>query len=77
MIPQLTPQDAENTKNGAKRLLPTSPAKRVKRNSLTKVSGPTKLKPSPVPALNLSATGIDPNASADLSKCLGAKPTWR
>lgn len=79
MIPQLTPLDAENTKNGAKRLLPASPAKRVKRNSLTKVTGLgiMKLKTSPAPALNLSATGIDPNASVDLSKCSGPKPSWR
>ncbi|KAJ7937322.1 kinesin-like protein [Mycena leptocephala] len=83
MIPQLSPVNGEAPK--MRRVLLASPAKRVKRVSLTKV-GPSKgMKLSAGSSslmANLSAlappsVGFDPNASADLSMNKGPRPTWR
>ncbi|KAJ7095125.1 kinesin-like protein [Mycena belliarum] len=84
LIPQLSPVNGEAPK--ARRVLLASPAKRVKRTSLTKLPGPLrgpKLSNSSSTLMaNLSAlappsVGFDPNASADLSINKGARPTWR
>ncbi|KAJ7667726.1 kinesin-like protein [Mycena polygramma] len=83
MIPQLSPANGEAPK--MRRVLLASPAKRVKRVSLTKTSSSKAAKPptgSSSLMANLSAlappsTAPDPNASADLSMNKGAKPTWR
>ncbi|KAJ7499189.1 kinesin-like protein [Mycena latifolia] len=84
LIPQLSPVNGEVPK--MRRVLLASPAKRVKRISLTKAvssSRGSKLSTgSSTLMANLSAlappsAGFDPNASADLSMNKGARPTWR
>ncbi|KAJ7507488.1 kinesin-like protein [Mycena galericulata] len=83
LIPQLSPLNREVPK--MRRVLLASPAKRVKRVSLTKVSsskGPKLSTGSSTLVANLSVlapppTAFDPNASADLSMTKGPKPTWR
>jgi kinesin family protein 18/19 len=77
MIPQLSPAGAEPK---MRRVLLASPAKRVKRVSLTKsgLPKPPKISGSSSTLMaNLSAVApsTDPNASADLLK--GPKRTWR
>ncbi|KAJ7774259.1 kinesin-like protein [Mycena maculata] len=83
LIPQLSPVNGDVPK--MRRVLLASPAKRVKRVSLTKVSSSSKapkLSTGSTFMANLSAvalpsTGFDPNVSADLSMNKGPKPTWR
>lgn len=81
LIPQLSPQDGEGSRGGARRILLGSPGRRVKRVSLTKTMtmGSLKPKPSVPPIANLSLlAGMDPNTSADMSFNKSAfRPTWR
>ncbi|KAJ7047634.1 kinesin-like protein [Mycena alexandri] len=80
MIPQLSPV-VNGDAPKMRRVLLASPAKRVKRVSLTKAAPSKNAKTSTGSSTlmaNLSALappGFDPNASADLSK--GPRPTWR
>ncbi|KAJ7086618.1 P-loop containing nucleoside triphosphate hydrolase protein [Mycena epipterygia] len=83
LIPQLSPVNGDAPK--MRRVLLASPAKRVKRVSLTKVpsfKAPKLSTGSSTLLANLSAlappsVGFDPNVSADLSMNKGPKPTWR
>jgi kinesin family protein 18/19 len=82
MIPQLSPP-TDGSKNGARRVMLASPAKRVKRTSLTKSMsvGTLKLKSVASPPMssmaNFSMTGMDPNTSAEISFNKSFRPTWR
>ncbi|KAF9468925.1 kinesin-like protein [Collybia nuda] len=82
MIPQLSPP-IDGSKTLARRVMLASPAKRVKRPSLTKSTsvGTLKLKPIASPPTNSIASfpmaGVDPNASVDISFNRSFRPTWR
>lgn len=82
MIPQLSPP-TDGSKTLARRVMIASPAKRVKRTSLTKsISvGALKLKAVTSPPISsmasFSVAGMDPNASADMSFNKSFRPTWR
>lgn len=81
LIPQISQQGIENAKGTARRALISatlSPAKRIKRPSLTKsvTIGPSKSRSSSsLGSANLSAI-FDPNTSMDLSG-KAARPSWR
>jgi kinesin family protein 18/19 len=80
MIPQLSPPAPDGGKAGARRVVViTSPSKRPKRPSLTKLGNGAggSLRVKPIPALSLSATSLSVgDLSVDLSGGK-AKPTWR
>jgi len=79
LIPQLSPAAADGS--GPRRVVLASPAKRVKRVSLTKsmTVGSLKLRPPPQgPNVSISMMSLDPNASYDLSfNRMNKKATWR
>ncbi|KAF5331539.1 hypothetical protein D9611_007645 [Ephemerocybe angulata] len=88
MIPQLSPPHADGGKAGPRRVMIGSPAKRAKRNSLTRSvngapGGTTRLKP--IPALQLPSSSSSSLSLADLSADIsisasgrsGPRPTWR
>jgi kinesin family protein 18/19 len=92
MIPQLSPANGDGSRGGgggSRRVMLASPAKRVKRASLTKSMGMGSLKvkssggvvgpaSSSMVMANLSAiAGMDPNASPDMSFNKSLRPTWR
>ena len=80
MIPQLSPPTGEINKAGPRRVMLASPAKRIKRASLTKSMsvGAPKMKavvPPPLPLATSVANLLDPNASADMS--FSRSKRWR
>lgn len=82
MIPQLSPPAGEGN-NGPRRIMLASPAKRMKRVSLTKSMSLASLKFRTIgsPATSTSMANfsmtVDPNTSGDMSFSRSKKATWR